>query len=120
MLHDPEEYPEPEQFKPERFIGENGQINPEILDPRVIAFGFGRRYVLSSNLYPFLPFNTLQDMSRKTFCFQYTVDVCGEYATRVRNLSRCRRVREACDLDERYRERVDGVRAVNPSNRQQI
>lgn len=46
MLHDPEEYPEPEHFKPERFIGENGQINPEVLDPRIVAFGFGRRYVL--------------------------------------------------------------------------
>lgn len=42
MLHDPQEYPEPEKFLPERFI-KDGKINPEVLDPSKIAFGFGRR-----------------------------------------------------------------------------
>ena len=40
MLHDPREYSDPMEFHPERFLGEH----PE-LDPRAIAFGFGRRWV---------------------------------------------------------------------------
>lgn len=48
MSHDPENYHDPFAFKPERFLRENGR-KPE-LDPRTIAFGFGRRlcnFVLS-------------------------------------------------------------------------
>ena len=41
MLHDPEVYSDPFEFKPERFLGES----PE-RDPRDICFGFGRRYVM--------------------------------------------------------------------------
>ncbi|THH19224.1 hypothetical protein EUX98_g8816 [Antrodiella citrinella] len=46
MLHDPEDYPDPERFFPDRFIGEDGQINPTVRDPSTIAFGFGRRLCL--------------------------------------------------------------------------
>lgn len=42
MLHDPEEYPEPEKFLPERFI-KDGKINPCVMDPSAVIFGFGRR-----------------------------------------------------------------------------
>jgi len=42
ILHDPKRYPEPEEFRPERYL-KDGQINPEVLDPTVIAFGAGRR-----------------------------------------------------------------------------
>ncbi|OCH88111.1 cytochrome P450 [Obba rivulosa] len=41
ILHDPKEYPDPEEFKPERFL-KDGELNPEIRDPEV-AFGAGRR-----------------------------------------------------------------------------
>ncbi|THH31265.1 hypothetical protein EUX98_g2923 [Antrodiella citrinella] len=43
MMHNSDDYPEPETFKPERFIGSDGNINSAIRDPRTIAFGFGRR-----------------------------------------------------------------------------
>ncbi|KAF7796811.1 hypothetical protein EIP86_007995 [Pleurotus ostreatoroseus] len=42
MLHDPIEYPNPEQFNPERFL-HNGRLNPKVRDPLLAAFGFGRR-----------------------------------------------------------------------------
>jgi len=41
MLHDPEMYPDPMTFKPERFIASEGH-KPEN-DPRQFCFGFGRR-----------------------------------------------------------------------------
>ncbi|TCD64381.1 hypothetical protein EIP91_004128 [Steccherinum ochraceum] len=43
MLNDPEDYPDPFSFKPERFVGDDGQINPAVRNPRDYLFGFGRR-----------------------------------------------------------------------------
>ena len=43
ILHNPEDYPDPEVFNPERFIKDD-QIDPNVRDPTTIAFGFGRRY----------------------------------------------------------------------------
>lgn len=38
-MHNPETYPEPEEFKPERFLGNDS------VDLSEFAFGYGRRYV---------------------------------------------------------------------------
>jgi hypothetical protein len=43
MLHDPVVYPNPSEFKPERFLKEDGTLNPDAKDPGAFAFGFGRR-----------------------------------------------------------------------------
>ena len=41
ILHDPELYPDPEAFKPERFLNEDGTFCDDPLIP--LAFGAGRR-----------------------------------------------------------------------------
>ncbi|PPQ66787.1 hypothetical protein CVT24_008696 [Panaeolus cyanescens] len=45
MLQNERDYPEPSVFKPERFL-KNGKLNPYVRDPALMAFGFGRRYVV--------------------------------------------------------------------------
>ena len=41
MLHDPQVYAHPHEFKPERFIAQEGK--PVEPNPRLCFFGFGRR-----------------------------------------------------------------------------
>jgi cytochrome P450 len=41
ILHDPERYPDPEEFKPERFLNKDGSVRD---DPTLsLAFGIGKR-----------------------------------------------------------------------------
>ncbi|KDR69246.1 hypothetical protein GALMADRAFT_160541 [Galerina marginata CBS 339.88] len=42
MLYNEEEYPNPSAFEPDRFM-KDGQLNPTVRDPSLMAFGFGRR-----------------------------------------------------------------------------
>ncbi|KAJ2985134.1 hypothetical protein NUW54_g10252 [Trametes sanguinea] len=41
-MHDPQIYPEPKKFNPDRFVRE-GKLTPDVLDPTNFVFGFGRR-----------------------------------------------------------------------------
>ena len=41
-MHDEKVYPDPHIFAPDRFL-KNGVLNPDVLDPQDVAFGFGRR-----------------------------------------------------------------------------
>jgi cytochrome P450 len=47
ILHNAEDYPEPETFNPERFLLTNADgslsMNPAVKDPQTACFGFGRR-----------------------------------------------------------------------------
>ncbi|XP_035667221.1 cytochrome P450 2U1-like [Branchiostoma floridae] len=47
VFYDPVHYHEPEVFKPQRFLGENGQF---VKDPTFIPFSTGRRMCLGENL----------------------------------------------------------------------
>jgi cytochrome P450 len=43
ILHDETTYPDPETFKPSRFLNADGKLNKEVPDPAEFAFGSGRR-----------------------------------------------------------------------------
>jgi cytochrome P450 len=47
ILHDDNAYQDPNVFRPERFLRKNTQgaleMDPTVLDPRIAAFGYGRR-----------------------------------------------------------------------------
>jgi hypothetical protein len=59
ILHDPSIYPEPDMFKPERFI-KDGRLDPTVQDPSVAAFGFGRVRELRNGFIPV----SFQDVQR--------------------------------------------------------
>ncbi|TFK48005.1 cytochrome P450 [Heliocybe sulcata] len=43
ILRDPVRYPDPDQFKPERFLTKDGKLATDVQDPSIAAFGYGRR-----------------------------------------------------------------------------
>ena len=56
MLRDPEVFPEPERFNPERYLEKVDDEAARRRDPRVFAFGFGRRrcpgaYLVESSVW---------------------------------------------------------------------
>jgi cytochrome P450 len=43
ILHNPEDYPNPEVFNPSRYLTPEGTLDPSVRDPGTACFGFGRR-----------------------------------------------------------------------------
>ena len=86
-MHDRNDYPDPQEFRPERFLTADGtRLDPSVRDPSA-AFGFGRRYVFDIYPYGFFPLS----------CFYSWVLVClagGSTESRdsemVTDLIRCR------------------------------
>ena len=44
ILHNPETFDNPMEYRPDRYL-KDGKLNPDVLDPDSVAFGFGRRLV---------------------------------------------------------------------------
>ena len=42
MLNDPKHFNNPMEYQPERFL-KDGKLNPDVMDPDSVVFGFGRR-----------------------------------------------------------------------------
>ncbi|KAL0060604.1 hypothetical protein AAF712_012607 [Marasmius tenuissimus] len=63
-------YPEPFSFKPERFLTQDGKLNPNVQDPTQAFFGFGKRYggmeEHTSDKADLMGTGNLQNLSRKT------------------------------------------------------
>ena len=53
VLHDPSIFPDPFEFKPERWLDAKGDLLLDLAAPipLKLAFGFGRRYVLPENFH---------------------------------------------------------------------
>jgi hypothetical protein len=43
ILHNPEDYPDPEVFNPSRYLTPEGELDPSVRDSGTACFGFGRR-----------------------------------------------------------------------------
>lgn len=77
MMKNPADYPDPDEFKPERFLDEAGNINPDVRDPSSMAFGFGRRICPGK----YLSMNTVALFAASTlYAFEITpgVDASGK------------------------------------------
>ncbi|CAK5271283.1 unnamed protein product [Mycena citricolor] len=76
LLHDEEMYKDPEAFQPERFLID-GKLNPDILDPETITFGFGRRICPGRHLAVDTLWITIASILA-TFEIEKTIDESGD------------------------------------------
>ncbi|KAH8105245.1 cytochrome P450 [Cristinia sonorae] len=80
MLHDPDDYPEPDIFRPERFLDKHGNIDTSVRDPINIAFGFGRR-VCAGNEFALSVLNIFMASMLHVYEIKPGVDVSGQPVT---------------------------------------
>ncbi|KAI0800119.1 cytochrome P450 [Fomes fomentarius] len=76
LSRDQSHYADPERFAPERFLNEEGQLNPDVLDPRTFAFGYGRRVCPGRHLGEASVFVTIASILH-TFSIQPPVNEKG-------------------------------------------
>lgn len=57
MTRNEKKYPDPEEFKPERYLNEDGSVK---YDERILAYGFGRRWVSRAIAKVYLNFMSLR------------------------------------------------------------
>ena len=75
ILHDEKAYPDPMSFRPERFLKSDGSINPEVQDPSVACYGFGRRCancplgIISAELMPTIVIESVPVVTLPTTAF---------------------------------------------------
>ena len=44
-MHDPKVFDNPMEYQPERYL-KDGKLNPDVMGPECVAFGYGRRSVI--------------------------------------------------------------------------
>jgi cytochrome P450 len=87
ILHDPETYPDPEEFKPERFLNEDGTVRD---DPTLsLVFGAGKRicpgrhfvdatvFIVTSSVLSAFNVTTAKDENGNEIPVKAAVDVSG-------------------------------------------
>lgn len=68
-------YSDPEEFRPERFL-KDGRLNPDVLDPELIVFGYGRRICPGLHFAKTMLFTTISNVLH-TFWVSPPVDEQG-------------------------------------------
>ncbi|KAG2021091.1 cytochrome P450 [Coprinopsis cinerea AmutBmut pab1-1] len=43
VMHDPDTFKDPLEFRPERYLKSDGKLDTSVLDPDVAVFGYGQR-----------------------------------------------------------------------------
>ena len=85
-MHDPEVFPEPHVFRPERFI-RGGKLDVGERDPAAFVFGFGRRHVFLDFADHFSSADLhVQRLPRKILCARralYQRGVCSSRFQKV-------------------------------------
>ncbi|TFK21463.1 cytochrome P450 [Coprinopsis marcescibilis] len=76
MLHNPEVYPNPDEFNPDRYL-KDGAFDPLVRDPGTMAFGFGRRTCAGAHIAESMLFLTIASVL-SAFSISKPVDENGK------------------------------------------
>ena len=90
MLHDPQEYPEPFKFSPDRFYNADGSAPVEVQrNPLELAFGFGRRicpgqHVAEATIFmQMVTFLSVLNVSKGVYSDGRTIEPNIEFTTAI-------------------------------------
>ncbi|CAL1709839.1 unnamed protein product [Somion occarium] len=76
ILHDPQHYPNPFSFNPERFL-KNGRLDSDVLSPTVVCFGFGRR-ICPGQFFALDSLYIIVSSILQLFDISHKIDECGQ------------------------------------------